>query len=43
MFSEIEEEEINEFLDIMKIKDYKLELIKEEKCCNCKDYKKKKA
>ena len=43
MFSEIEQEEIiEEFLDIITIKDYKLELINEKKCCNCKDYKKHK-
>ena len=43
MFSEIEQEEIiDEFLDINKLKDYKLELINEKKCCNCKDYKKHK-
>ena len=43
MFSEIEKEEIiEEFLDIIKLKDYKLELINEKKCCNCKNYKKHK-
>ena len=41
MFSEIEQEEIiEEFLDIVKMKDYKLKLIDQKTCCNCKDYKK---
>ena len=43
MFGDYEQEEIiNEFLDIIKLKDYKLELINEKKCCNCKDYNKHK-
>ena len=38
MFSEIEQELIiKEFLDVIKLKDYKLELIDEKKCRNCKD------
>ena len=38
MFSEYEQEEIiEEFLDIIILKDLKLELIDEKKCCNCKN------
>ena len=41
MFSELEQElVIKEFLDTIKLKDHKVELIEEKKCCNCQDYKK---
>ena len=40
-FTDVEQEEIiNEFLDIIKLKDYKLEVTNEKNCCcKCKDYK----
>ena len=43
IFGDYEQKEmINEFLDIIKLKVYKLELINQKKGCNCKDYKKHK-
>ena len=40
-FTDVEQEEIiNEFLDIINLKDYKVEVTNEKQCCSrCKDYK----